>query len=166
MNTIKCPHCGKPIEVTEVLTKQLEEELTGKVHAQHQKDIMEARKEASAEMKLLKEDLSVKEKRLEEARGAELALRKEKLLLEDEKRSFELEKQRQMDAEREKIRKTATEEVLQEQRLKEKEKDKMIDDLKKSLEDAQRKATQGSQQLQGEVMELDLEATLRTTFPL
>lgn len=165
MNTIKCPHCGKPIEVTEVLTKQLEEELAGKVHAQHEKDLIEARREASAEMKLLKEEMAVKEKRLEEARNAELALRKEKLLLEDEKKSFELDKQRQMDAEREKIRKTATEEVLEQQRMKEKEKDKMIDDLKKSLEDAQRKATQGSQQLQGEVQELDLEATLRATFP-
>jgi hypothetical protein len=40
----------------------------------------------------------------------------------------------------------------------------MINDLKKSLEDAQLKASQSSQQLQGEVQELDLEDYLRTTF--
>jgi len=34
-----------------------------------------------------------------------------------------------------------------------------------SLEEAQRKAKQGSQQTQGEVLELDLEETLRSTFP-
>mgnify|MGYP001565350145 CR=1 FL=1 len=53
---------------------------------------------------------------------------------------------------------------MESQRLKDKEKDKVIDDLKKSLEDAQRKATQGSQQLQGEVQELDLEEILKREF--
>jgi hypothetical protein len=41
----------------------------------------------------------------------------------------------------------------------------VINDLKNSLEDAQRKATQSSQQLQGEILELDLEITLKDTFP-
>jgi hypothetical protein len=50
-------------------------------------------------------------------------------------------------------------------RLKELEKEKIINDLKKSLEEAQRKANQGSQQTQGEVAELDLEQTLRAAFP-
>lgn len=153
MNTIKCPYCGKPIEITEALTRQMEAELQEKMREQHQKDIA-----------LLNQELALKEKRLEEAEKAELTLRKEKLLLEDEKKSFEVEKARQLDAEREKIRKTAEETILASHRLKEKEKDKMIDDLKKSLEDAQRKATQGSQQLQGEVAELDLEETLNNTF--
>ncbi|MCX6793568.1 MAG: DUF2130 domain-containing protein [Candidatus Gottesmanbacteria bacterium] len=104
-------------------------------------------------------------RRLEKAEEAELAIRKQKNLLDEDKRTFELDKQRQLDSEREKIRKAAEETILESHRLKEKEKDKMIDDLKKSLEDAQRKATQGSQQLQGEVAELDLEETLRSTFP-
>lgn len=165
MNTIKCPHCGKPIEITEALTKQLEGDLVEKLHAQHEKDLVEARKESSVEVKALKEEMALKEKRLEEARNAEIALRKEKLLLEDDKKSFELEKVRQLDVERAKIRKATEQEMLEAQRLKEMEKDKIINDLKKSLEDANRKATQGSQQLQGEVAELNLEATLKQTFP-
>ncbi len=50
--------------------------------------------------------------------------------------------------------------------FKEKEKDKQIDDLRKALDEAQRKAsTTGSQQLQGEVMEVDLEEKLIKNFP-
>lgn len=147
MNTINCPHCGKPIEITEALTHQIEKQVLVGFQKKHEEEL--------AEMK----------KRLIKAQDAELELRKQKNLLDEEKRTFELEKQRQLDAERGKIRKAAEESILASQRLKEKEKDKMIEDLKKSLEDAQRKATQGSQQLQGEVAELDLEETLRHTFP-
>ena len=41
----------------------------------------------------------------------------------------------------------------------------MIDGLKNSLAEAQRKATVGSQQLQGEVLELDFETALKNLFP-
>lgn len=146
MNTIRCPHCGKPIELTEALSHQVREQI-----------VNEEQKKFSDEIHELK-------KKLDTAERAELEIRKQKNLLDEEKRTFELEKQRQLDSEREKIRKAAEDSILESQRLKEKEKDKMIEDLKKSLEDAQRKATQGSQQLQGEVAELDLEETLRNTF--
>ena len=39
-------------------------------------------------------------------------------------------------------------------------------DMQKAIEEAQRKGKQGSQQLQGEVLELDLEDKLREAFPL
>lgn len=42
----------------------------------------------------------------------------------------------------------------------------MISDMQKQIEELKRKAEQGSQQLQGEVLELALEATLRGAFPL
>ena len=45
------------------------------------------------------------------------------------------------------------------------EKQKTIDDLQLKLKEAVQKAEQGSQQLQGEVMELQLEALLRSKFP-
>src|SRR5262249_48287155 len=53
----------------------------------------------------------------------------------------------------------------EQQRLKDLEKDKVIGDLRRQLEDAVRKAQQGSQQIQGEVAELDLEHQLRQAFP-
>ena len=52
----------------------------------------------------------------------------------------------------------------EESNLKLKEKQKQIDDLRKSLEEAKRKSEQGSMEIQGEVLELDLEQTLHSQF--
>lgn len=145
--TIVCPHCKEEIELTEALTHQIEEKVLSDQQKKHEEELVEMKK------------------RLAQSEKAELEIRKQKNQLDEEKRTFELEKQRQLDIEREKIRAKTAEEIMESQRLKDKEKEKVIDDLKKALEDAQRKATQGSQQLQGEVQELDLEATLRATFP-
>jgi len=145
--TIICPHCKEEIELTEAFTHQIEEKVLSNQKKKHEQELSEMKK------------------RLEDSEKAELEIRKQKNLLDEEKRTFELDKQRQLDAEREKIRQNTAEEIMESQRLKDKEKDKVIDDLKKSLEDAQRKATQGSQQLQGEVQELDLEEMLTREFP-
>ncbi len=45
------------------------------------------------------------------------------------------------------------------------EKDKLLADMKKQVEELRRKSEQGSQQLQGEVQELELEAMLKAAFP-
>ncbi len=145
--TIICPHCKKEIELTDALTHQIEEKVLGD------------------QQKKFEEEIAGLKKKLVVAENAELEIRKQKNALDEERRTFELEKQRQIDAEREKIRQKTTQEILESQRLKDREKDKVIDDLKKALEDAQRKASQGSQQLQGEVQELDLEDMLRREFP-
>ncbi|MGC8461336.1 MAG: DUF2130 domain-containing protein [Candidatus Dormibacteria bacterium] len=63
-----------------------------------------------------------------------------------------------------KIREQAEQAAQEKQRLELASRDKTIADLKSALEDAQRKASQGSQQLQGEILELDLEEILRTAF--
>jgi hypothetical protein len=144
---IICPHCKEEIELTDALTHQIEEKVLSDQQKKHE------------------EELSQMKKRLADSEKAELEIRKQKNQLDEEKRTFELDKQRQLDIEREKIRQKTAEEIMESQRLKEREKDKVIDDLKKALEDAQRKATQGSQQLQGEVQELDLEEMLRREFP-
>lgn len=144
---VKCTNCGQEFEVSEVLKHQIEEKVLADLKNQHQ------------------EELSRKDEELKKAREMELDIRKQKNALDEQKKTFELDKQRQLDAERSKIIASTTEQILEQQRLREKEKDKVIDDLKRSLEDAQRRATQGSQQLQGEVQELDLEQSLRQSFP-
>jgi hypothetical protein len=50
-------------------------------------------------------------------------------------------------------------------KLKVLEKEQTIVSMQKQIEELKRKAEQGSQQLQGEVQELELEALLRTKFP-
>ncbi len=147
MNQITCPHCHKPFELTDALTHQIEEELLAGEKKKHEEEL--------AEMK----------RRVGKAEEAELVLRKQKNLLDEEKRTFELEKQRQLDKEREAISKKAAEEQSEKDKYKFAELEKKLSDTTKALEDANRKATQGSQQLQGEVQELDLEQTLRAAFP-
>jgi len=168
-STITCPHCGKPFEITDAFKQGLENEALVHEREKHAKELDELKKvvlkETSEEMKILKEENEKKQKELDLARATELQLRKEKNKLDDERRAFELDKQRQLDMEREKIRQKTLDEAAEKQHLKDKEKDTIIESLKKSLEDAQRKANQGSQQLQGEVQELDLEETFRQSFP-
>lgn len=126
---------------------------------------IEAQERVTKELKDREDQIAQLKKRAEEAEEEELKVRKEKRELEESKRKFELEKQRQLDEERNKIRDQALKEAQENHELKDKEKDKMIDDLKKSLADAQRKALQGSQQTQGEVLELEIEDILTKEFP-
>ena len=164
-NLISCPKCGEEIEITSALSEtikaQIEKEISTKVKAETETRM---RQESSDQLKILEIELKEKNDKLAEAREAELKLRQAKNQLEDEKKAFELDKQRQIDQERDKIRQQTLLEASDSHRLKDLEKDKLINDLKKSLEDAQLKATQTSQQLQGEVQELDLENFLRQEF--
>jgi hypothetical protein len=82
------------------------------------------------------------------------------------KNDAELEAKKKLAEEEEKIRKEAKENADETHRLKILEMEKKLADTQKSLADAQRKAEQGSQQNQGEVLELDLENDLRSEFPI
>lgn len=145
--TIICPHCKKTIELTDALTHQIKDKVLEQQQEKHEEEL--------SQMKL----------KLKEAEDTELELRKQKNKLDEEKRTFELDKQRQLDTEREKIRQKTLEEAAESQRLKNKEYEKKIEDMAKAVEEAQRKATQGSQQLQGEILELDIEELFRKEFP-
>jgi hypothetical protein len=128
--------------------------------------LAKAREQVTLEIRdkdLQLEDLGTK---LKSAQETELQLRKERRELEEQKQSLELTVNRRLDEERGKIRETAKKEAAQERQLKDAEKDKLINDLRTQLEDMQRKAEQGSQQLQGEVLELELETLLRQHFPV
>ena len=51
-------------------------------------------------------------------------------------------------------------------KLKVAEKDELIAAMQRQVEELKRRAEQGSQQMQGEIQELELESLLRSTFPL
>lgn len=120
---------------------------------------------AGMELRELRETLKEREEKLKAAQGVELALRKQQRALEAREKELELEVVRQLDQERQKIGEDAKKQALEQERLKLSEKEKVIEDLKKQLTVAQQKAEQGSMQLQGEVLELDLEARLGAAFP-
>ena len=103
---------------------------------------------------------------LKSLRDEQLQLRVDRQRLQDEKAAMLLEVQRQVDhkcAEREGLVRSQEQERAQ---LREAELQKKLSDARDQLEDAQRRIAQGSQQLQGEVLELVIEEALRREFPL
>lgn len=149
----------------ETIAKQVDEQVKNLALKIQKEAEQNAAKQINEEMKMLADQLKEKDGKLELARKAELEIRKEKNLLEEEKKSFELEKQRQLDAERESIKLETAKIIEQEHRLKDAEKDKKLQDAIKANEELRRKLEQGSQQTQGEVLELELETLLKSTFP-
>jgi len=94
---------------------------------------------------------------------ADLLKMQRELKRKDEDREIELQK-RALEIE-EKARVEAAKKADAESQLKIMEKDKIIADLQKQFEEAKRTAQQGSQQTQGEVLELELENLLKSEFP-
>jgi hypothetical protein len=117
------------------------------------------------EINLLQDILKQRDAKLAEAQKAQAELIRKQRDLDDAKRELDLtiEKKVQADlgAEREKAKKEAEEEL----KLKVMEKDQTITAMQKQIEDLKRRAEQGSQQLQGEVQEMELESLLAAKFP-
>lgn len=146
--TIICPKCKTAIPVEEAFG-----------HAYRERIETET-------AKMYQEELNKKEEKLREAQKNELIIRKQKIELEEEKRSFEIEKQRQIDEEREKIRLDERIKAEEEHRLKDLGFEKKLQDTLKLNQELRQKLEQGSQQTQGEVLELELETLLRSEFPV
>ncbi|MDR1965392.1 MAG: DUF2130 domain-containing protein [Synergistaceae bacterium] len=124
-------------------------------------DEMEERRREMAEMSEL---LKSRTDKLEEAQKAQAELLKMQRALEDQKREMDLTVQKGildgLGEVQQKARKDA-EEALS---LKISESEQTIQSLQKTIDELKRKADQGSQQLQGEVQELQLEERLKQKF--
>lgn len=126
----------------------------------------QAREGLAVEMQDLKTQLSDRAKKLEEAQRNELTLRTQQREVEERAKNLELEVTRKLDAERAKLQEDARRQATEEQLMRLADKEKLINDLKTQIESLKQKAEQGSQQSQGEVMELQLEDVLKQAFPL
>lgn len=172
-STIQCPTCGAAIPLTEALVAQVRATVEtdvkrvyeARLHSAVEQAEVRAKETHAQELRLLREQLADQQRKTREAQEAELALRKEKAALEARARELDLEVARKVDAEKQQLEAHIRKLAADEQALKLKEKDKQIDDLKALLEEARRKSEQGSQERQGEVLELDLETVLARTFP-
>lgn len=153
----------------EEINKKVDAEVTRRLTLERNNIAREERRKAETEsalqIKALKEDLESKDKKLQETEQRELVLRRQKAALEERERNVDLEVARKMDSERANIYAKASREKEEEYQLRDKEKDRKIADLIKQLDEAKRKAEQGSQQSQGEVLELELEDMLKAEFP-
>jgi hypothetical protein len=116
------------------------------------------------EKESLAKELAAKDAKLGEFRQQEITLREEKRKLEDAREAMELDIARRLDEERNRIRDEIGRKESERIGLIEAEYKKKIEDAQKANEDLRRKLEQGSQQLQGEVLELELEQTLVHAF--
>ena len=151
------------------VNKKIDAEVARKLILERENITKEAKKkaeiESSLEIKALKEDLESKDKKLQETQQNELLLRKQKADLEARERNVDLEVARKIDSERASIYSEASQKATEEYQLKDKDKEKKIADLLTQIEELKRKAEQGSQQAQGEVLEVELEQMLKSAFP-
>jgi hypothetical protein len=114
----------------------------------------------------LEEQLAQKSQVISELRSAELALRREKSTLEDRTAALEIEVARKLDAGRAELEMRVRSQERERSELEKADLQKRLDDVNTQLAEAQRKTHQGSQQLQGEVLELTLQSGLERAFPL
>lgn len=103
--------------------------------------------------------------KLTTAQEAEAGLVRKQRELDDEKRELDLTIEKRITEGLGAVEAKARQRADEENRLKMAEKDKLIADAQLQVEEMRRKMEQGSQQLQGEVQELELESTLRAKFP-
>lgn len=164
-NTIRCPHCLQEIPIADAVDRTIQERLAGEKLRAIQDAQLLARQSIAAEIDDLRERLRDTTEKLGEARDLETQLRKDRRNLEDYQRELQVNLQRTLDEEREKIREETLRQADESHRLKEADQSKLIDDMRKQIAELKRKAEQGSTHIQGEVMEMELEELLRNHFP-
>jgi hypothetical protein len=120
--------------------------------------------EFAQEKKALADELEQKESKLHKFREQELELRKQKKDLEEQQANLQLDLQRKLDEERIKLSEQIAQREAGRFAMIEAEYKKKIEDAQRANDDLRRKLDQGSQQLQGEVLELELEHTLASSF--
>lgn len=137
---IVCPHCGKNVQITAAFYK----------------------KELDEQIKLVRED---SDKRVKELVVEQTNLLKEMRELKKKDDEREIELQKRLIVEQEKIRVEASKKAEENQHLKMAEMQKQLTDALKVNDELKHKLQQGSQQNQGEVLELELERILKLEFP-
>jgi len=189
--TVVCPNCKTEIKLNESLAgplleatrkdfekrlKQKDTDLAAKLKEEAAKIAVEEARKAklalSSELDQktravaeLEKTLTENNTKLAEAQKAQADLLRKQRELDTKLREADLSVEKRVQEGLNATREQARKEVEGELRLKVAEKEQTITSMQKQIEELKRRAEQGSQQLQGEVMELELESLLRTRFP-
>ena len=113
----------------------------------------------------LQDILKAKDDKLAQAQKAQAELVRKQRELDDAKRELDLTVETRVQQSLATVRDKAKREVEEELKLKVAEKEETIAGMQRQIEALKRKAEQGSEQLQGEVLELELESLLSAKFP-
>jgi len=163
-------------EARRTLDEQVADQVAAQLKAERARVVAEESKKArqATEMELegkarelaeLQDVLKSRDEKLAEAQKAQAELIKKQRELDDARRELELTVEKRVQDGLTDVRTQAKKEAEDEQKLKVMEKEQTIAAMQKQSEDLKRRAEQGSQQLQGEVQELELENLLRAKFP-
>ena len=171
---------GAQTKALEEAQTRLDQQVADQVAAQLKKDHVRIAAEEAKKAKLaaatdlqqktqeladLQDVLKQRDEKLAEAQKAQVALIKKQRELDDAKRELDLTVEKRVQDSLAAVRSKAVQEAEESLKLKVAEKEQTIASMGRQIEDLKRKAEQGSQQLQGEVQELELETLLRTKFP-
>jgi len=194
-NTIICPKCNFEFEINEAFEKKLSEKIkkqyedeyilkvkelekkkkdideeVGKKVSLKEKELRETlRKDFDAQNKIklgrLETELRLQKESEENYRIEISQLLKDKMKAEQQRDNAEINAQRRLDEQKAEIAKSMMEKFQEEHRFSLMQKDQQIESMKREVENMQRKLQQGSQQVQGEVGEMDIEKVLGTKYP-
>jgi len=114
----------------------------------------------------LQEVLKKQNEKLAEAQKEQAEMIKKQRELDDAKRELDLSVEKRVQEGLAIVRDQARKEAEEALKLKVQEKEQTIFSMQKQIEELKRKSEQGSQQLQGEVLELEIEAMLKAKFPI
>ncbi len=156
--------------------ESIEEQVAEKVRQQREVIVAEEARKArlalsndleqkSHELLEMQGILKQKDEKLAEAQKAQADLLRKQRELDDAKRELDLTIEKRVQAGLTDTREQAKKEAEEALKFKVMEKEQTITSMQKQIEELKRKAEQGSQQLQGEVQELELESLLSVKFP-
>jgi hypothetical protein len=157
--------------------ESIDQQVQDKLKAERQQIALEESKKAklsfandleqrAKEVAELNEVLKQRNAKLAEAQQAQADLIRKQRELDDAKREMELTIEKRIQESLGKTREQAKKEAEELLSLKVLEKEQTIASLKKNVDELTRRIEQGSQQMQGEVQELQLESLLAGKFPL
>lgn len=126
---------------------------------------VEAQQAVAIDLQDRDEQLKTTQGQLKLLKKQELELLKKNHELVEQAENQELERMRWQEQERKTLREAALKHAEEQSQLKRAEDKLLIESMRKQIEDLQRKAEQGSQQLQGEAQEVVLQDLLLSLFP-
>jgi len=156
--------------------EDIDEQVAQKLNAERQSIAAQEAKKAKAalgadlelrarEIAELQQVLKNRDEKLADAQKAQAELIRKQRELDDAKRELELTIETRVQTSLTAVRDAARKEAEEGLKLRVAEKEQTISAMQKQIEELKRKAEQGSQQLQGEILELELEGLLRGKFP-
>ncbi len=193
-NQVTCPHCGKNFEMTQAIAhlvakqkeqfEQDKEKLREDARKWKEEQVRKLEVENESQVKKIEEKIKLKLKEEAELQIRDKSneineLKKEKKEMQDqmielnrlvrqiknESEKNRVENEKKLAEKEEQIRLEEKKRADEANRLRFLEYEKKINDVSKVNEELKRKLEQGSQQLQGDIMEIELENILRKEFP-